>query len=130
MGPMEHRCGTRQAVSAAVTLYPHDCEPVLGRIQEASISGMFVATAPHLFCENGVIDVEVTVPGTAALRTYRWQAMVVRRTENGLGLMFDRVRPPAIAHLLHARQSEMPRTLPADNVTPLRPARGERQPQL
>ncbi len=131
MARMEHRCGTRHPVSAAVMLRPHGLDAVPGRIQEASISGMFVEAAPELFCENSVIDVEVTLPGLTVLRTFRWQAMVVRRTGTGLGLMFDRLRPPAISRLLARAQGELPSGPPRpDNVTRLHPEAQEPRPRL
>ncbi|MCC7259245.1 MAG: PilZ domain-containing protein [Gammaproteobacteria bacterium] len=97
---MDHRCGTRYTLDAPVRLSGHGLCGVAGRIREASISGMFVEAPAELFADHSVIDVEVTLPGVAALRTYRWQAMVVRHTDAGLGLMFDRLRPPAISRLL------------------------------
>jgi hypothetical protein len=100
MGRMEHRCGTRHPLEARVTLYARDERSTIAHVREASISGMYVEVLGHEPGLSGVIDVEMTVPGPAGLRTYRWQAMVVRRTETGLGLMFDRVRPPAIVRIL------------------------------
>lgn len=121
MGRMEHRCGTRHALDAAVTLHARGVGAVAGRIREASISGMFVEAPPELFAPRGVIDVEVTLAGPVALRTYRWQAMVVRRTAKGLGLLFDRLRPPAISRLLAATEAASAAAVLPGNVTPLRP---------
>lgn len=106
MARMEHRCGARHPLDAQVFLRPQHFDAVRGCIREASISGMFVNVEPELFCENSVIDVEVTLPGVASLRTYHWQAMVVRRTDSGLGLMFDHLRPPAISRLLAGLEHE------------------------
>lgn len=100
MGRMEHRCGIRRAFAANVTLRPCGLVAVPGRIRNASISGMFVEADAGLFADNSVIEVEATLPGTSSLRTFRWQALVVRRTEGGIGLMFDHLRPPAISRLL------------------------------
>lgn len=127
MGRMDHRCGTRHAVDARVVLYPRGLAGVAGRIREASISGMFVEAPPAVFADNNVIDVEVTLPGVAALRTYRWQAMVVRRTTTGLGLMFDQLRPPAISRLLTATDGALapaapPRAGERSGATPGKPA--------
>jgi hypothetical protein len=84
---------------------------VTAHTREVSLSGMFVETVPGSFSANSVIDVELTLPGTAGLRTYRWQAMVIRTTESGVGLMFDRLRPPAVTRLmaiLDAGLSDLP----------------------
>ena len=111
---MEHRFGNRRNVRAAVTLHPRGAAPVLAQTREVSISGMFVETTPESFSANSVVEVELTLPGAAGLRTYRWQAMVIRTTATGIGMMFDRLRPPAITRLLAS----------ADSGLPLVPARG------
>jgi hypothetical protein len=110
---MEHRLGVRRPIHAAVLLYPPAGAPVAGRTLEVSISGMFVETAPDTFAQgafadNAVLEVELTMPGSADLRTYRWQAMVIRKTRNGIGLMFDRLRPPAITRLLETLDTGLP----------------------
>jgi hypothetical protein len=97
---MEHRFGSRRTVRTAVVLHPRGAAPVLAQTREVSISGMFVETTPESFCANSVLDVELTLPGAVGLRTYRWQAMVIRTTPTGVGMMFDRLRPPAITRLL------------------------------
>jgi hypothetical protein len=85
---------------------------------------MFVEAPAAAFCCNCVINCEMTLPGDAGLHTYRWQAMVIRKTPGGMGLMFDRVRPPAITRLLASAAAGMP--LPgltaAAKVVTLRPA--------
>lgn len=105
---MEHRLGTRRAVATAVLLHRPEAAAVAGRTREVSVSGMFVETAPQAFAANSVIDVELTLPASTGLRTYRWKAMVIRKTEAGLGLMFDRLRPPAISRLLDSLEGGLP----------------------
>ncbi len=94
------------------------------RILEASISGMFVELPDSPFCCNCVLAVEMTLPGDAGLRTYCWQAMVIRKTDAGMGLMFDRLRPLAITRLMESVAAGLP--LPAHsapaNVVSLRRA--------
>lgn len=114
---MEHRCGNRHPLHAPVVLHTAGGIPVRGHTREVSISGMFVAVDPKLFGANSVIDIELTVPGMSGLRTYRWQAMVVRRTGDGIGLMFDRLRPPAIGRLMAIASMEDVELPP--RVTPL-----------
>jgi hypothetical protein len=120
---MEHRCGARHPIDGVLTLVAAGVGEHTARLVEASISGMFVETrAPAPFCCNSVVDVEMTLPGDSGLRTYRWQAMVIRKTGQGMGLMFDRMRPPAITRLLASAAAGMP--LPgrsaAANVVALR----------
>lgn len=97
---MEHRFGARHALSGRLVLRSASTGPVPAQLREASISGMFVEAPPEAFSTNTVVDVEMTVPGATGLRCYHWQAMVIRKSRDGLGLMFDRVRPPAISRLL------------------------------
>ena len=105
---------------------------MLAQTREVSISGMFVETAPEAFSANSVLDVELTLPGPAGLRTYRWQAMVIRRTTTGIGLMFDRLRPPAITRLLAGLDGGLPHesAAGAGNVVVLRPTMEKRRPHL
>lgn len=130
---MEHRLGTRRPVSAAVVLYPPGGTPVAGHTREVSISGMFVEAPTERFTGNGVINVELTLPGRADLRTFRWQAMVIRKTATGLGLMFDRLRPPAITRLLESLELGLPpaaaRAIP-EKATPLSARKETVQPRL
>jgi hypothetical protein len=97
---MEHRLGTRRAVRTAVVLCSHGGTSVLAQTREVSISGMFVEAPAALLAAREVIDVEMSLPVTTGSRTFRWRAMVVRKTAAGVGLMFDRLRPPAISRLL------------------------------
>jgi hypothetical protein len=114
---MEHRCGNRHPLRTLVVLHTTGGIPVRGHTREVSISGMFVDVAPEHFSANSVIDIELTVPGTTGLRRYRWQAMVVRRTGDGVGLMFDRLRPPAIGRLMAI--AEMDDVALPSRITPL-----------
>jgi len=121
---MEHRCGARHPLTATVTLYSREGEFVRARMSEVSISGMFVETPAEMFCLNSVIDLEMTVPGTAGLRTYRWKAMVIRKTDHGVGLMFDHVRPPAIVRLMASAEAGLS-AVAASNVVAVRPSAGK-----
>jgi hypothetical protein len=121
---MEHRLGARRAVRAPVVLHPHIGAAVLGHSREVSISGMFVEAPAMLLAAHEVIHVEMTLPATAGLHTFRWQAMVIRKTASGVGLMFDRLRPPAINRLLanvDAGLAVAPPVAPA-SVAPLKSA--------
>jgi hypothetical protein len=113
---MEHRLGARRAVRAAVVLHPHARASVLAHTREVSISGMFVEAPPTLLAAHEVIDVEMTLPVMAGMRTFRWQAMVIRKTATGVGLMFDRLRPPAITRLLANIEAGLVSVTPASVV--------------
>lgn len=104
---MEHRLGTRRSISAALALHPRGRPPVLTRTLEVSISGMFVDAPADQLGIHEVVDVEMTLPAIRGPRTFRWQAMVIRSTNAGIGLMFDRLRPPAINRLLALLEAEL-----------------------
>ena len=106
---MEHRCGIRHAVRAPVILHVAGRAPVRAFTREVSISGMFIELPKATACGHGVIEVEATLPASAGLRTYRWQAMVIRRTDLGVGLMFDRLRPPAALLLIASAEAGLAR---------------------
>ncbi|MCC7329949.1 MAG: PilZ domain-containing protein [Gammaproteobacteria bacterium] len=120
-GGMEHRCGDRHPLRMAVLLRAGGCNPVAGITREISISGMFVEVPAQFFRDHGVVELEASVPpSTGGLRVYRWRALVVRRTGAGLGLMFNQLRPPAIARILAIAATEFPGLPPP--VAPARPA--------
>lgn len=81
-------------------LYPRDFAPVIGLAREISISGMFVEVPQQKLTMNSLIEVGISIPGGEEIRTFRWHAMVIRQTHAGAGLMFDRLRPPAVMRLL------------------------------
>lgn len=116
MAAMEHRCGMRHPVEGTVTIAAPGIGAVPARLIEASISGMSVEMAAVPFCCNSVVDVEMLLPGDTELRVYRWQAMVIRKTADGMGLMFDRLRPPAITRLISSAADGLP--LPARSTAP------------
>jgi hypothetical protein len=128
---MEHRFGNRRAIRAPVVLHPRGGRPLSTSTRDVSISGMFVEATPAPFSANSVIDVELTLPGVAGLHTYRWQAMVIRSTASGIGLMFDRLRPPAITRLLASIDTGLSSVAApeagTDKVVALRPVNTETQ---
>lgn len=101
---MEHRLGIRHPVAVATILHPRESPPLIGLAREVSISGMFVEVTPRKLVLNSLIEVEISLPAHEAGKTFRWLAMVIRKTETGAGLMFDRLRPPAIMRLIAAAE--------------------------
>jgi hypothetical protein len=104
---MEHRCGTRHSLPAVVTLYPRFGGALRALVRDISISGMFV----ELDSGRGTMPmqslVEIELPkATTGGRCTRCLAMVARATQGGLGLMFDRLGPPAVTRLLAGATAE------------------------
>lgn len=97
---MEHRLGARHSIRTAVVLHARGLPPLIAVTREVSVSGMFIETQASLG-EMRVLDVELTIAcGQEPPRHHRWRAMVVRQTEDGIGVTFDRLRPPAVRLLL------------------------------
>lgn len=101
---MEHRLGIRHPVAVVTILYPRASSPVTGLAREVSISGMFVEVPPQKLVMNSLLEVAISLPDDEAGKTFRWLAMVIRKTDTGAGLMFDRLRPPAIMRLIAAAE--------------------------
>lgn len=126
---MEHRCGTRQCLPAWITLYPRVGGPVRAWVRDVSISGMYVEieSGAGMISLRSLVEIEMARPDCGG-RNVRCLAMVARRTPDGLGLMFDRLSPPAVARLLANRatppQHERPRpalhvvSSPANGLAP------------
>ena len=104
---MEHRCGTRQQLPAVITLYPRMGGAVRAWVRDVSISGMFVEldTGAGTIPPQSLVEIEMSRPDMAGRRS-RCLAMVARETADGLGLMFDRLSPPAVARLLASRATQ------------------------
>jgi hypothetical protein len=108
---MDHRCGTRQTVPGEIVLCRRFSDPVRGRVRNISISGLFVELELDAseFALQSLVEVELTPPGGAGGRSCRCLAVVARTTPDGLGLMFDRVKPPAVVRFLAASDAALAR---------------------
>ncbi|MCC5794869.1 MAG: PilZ domain-containing protein [Chromatiales bacterium] len=95
---MEHRCGERRPTDLTVLLRRRGWAGwVVGQLTDISITGAFIRIAPCPFPNKAVIELETTQPETA--RLLRSRALVVRRCGEGIGVMFDEVRPATLAPL-------------------------------
>jgi hypothetical protein len=98
---LEHRLGARRYVRTTIVVHTRGLPSVIACTREVSVSGMFIETDANLFAENRIIEVELPANGRET-RTERWRAMVVRRTSDGIGVTFDRLRLPIVRLLLDA----------------------------
>ena len=62
-----------------------------------SISGAFVRVPAGAFASHALIELEASQPGSR--RMLRCKAMVVRATPDGIGILFDELRPEGLAPL-------------------------------
>lgn len=98
---VEHRCAYRQPVRLQAFLRSSARGRLPARIVNLSGGGLYVELErddpPPAIC--AMVDVVVSTPGGAD--SFRWPAMVVHRSERGVGLMFDRSRVNEVRRLLH-----------------------------
>lgn len=87
---MERRWGLRKPVDADVVI---DSQPLCllrGRIGNISIGGLYVTTTPTALNRNTPVELVLLRQESGGTRVYRLPAMIVRLTEEGAGLIFDR----------------------------------------
>lgn len=126
---MDHRCGTRRPIGITLLIRRRGWGGwKVGRLENLSITGAFVAVDPGDFSVHGTVQIEATPPGGAVTGLMSCRAMVVRRTPEGLGLAFDQPRPPALEPLFRSPAKppgaatlpgERPRSRPVPPGTPL-----------
>jgi hypothetical protein len=96
---VEHRWGRRIRVRVAVRLIAETGEPVLGHIDDVSISGAFVSTARSVPLWVR-LEVEFARPGELGRELERVAAQVTRRTRDGVGIEWCELAPRAVRALL------------------------------
>jgi hypothetical protein len=72
---------------------------VVARLTEISISGAFLEGPVEAFPLYSLVQLEATPPGGASSDLMTCKAMVARIGTNGVGLVFDQVRPARLAPL-------------------------------
>lgn len=103
---MEHRWGQRVPVGMKVRL---SCLPYsigAGRLRDISVSGAFIETnlsVPLL----ARVHLEVDLPFAGRTRKHSIPGHVARDAEDGIGIEWLELAPPAVAELLIARAAEV-----------------------
>lgn len=86
----ERRWGMRKSVEVDVVI---DNQPLCllhGSIGNVSIGGLFVRTKPAALNPNARVELVLLLQEGGGTRVYRMPAIVVRLTDKGAGLIFDR----------------------------------------
>jgi hypothetical protein len=86
---MERRWGMRRPVDVEVVLDNQPASLLRGRIGNISIGGLFVKTEPTALRLHAPIELVLLLDDRSGTRVYRLPAIVVRLTDDGVGLMFD-----------------------------------------
>jgi hypothetical protein len=85
---MEHRWSARKSVDGNVVVECPRVGLVRAIMRDVSLSGMFVETGPLVLPLNAPVSVVFNLPSDSHERDYCLQAMIVRHTTKGAGIMF------------------------------------------
>ena len=97
---MEHRCGVRRSLGLTVLVRRRGwAGSVVARLTDISISGTFIEAPRDAFPLHALVQIEITPPGLSSSRPMTCKAMVARVGVNGVGLVFDQIRPRGLAAL-------------------------------
>lgn len=97
---MEHRCGVRRNLGLTVLVRRRGwAGSVVAELTNLSISGAFIGAPPGSFPLYALVQIEASRPGADSTRLMTCKAMVARVGLNGVGLVFDQIRPRGLAAL-------------------------------
>jgi hypothetical protein len=100
---MEHRCGARRAVNLTVLVRRRSWGgSIVARLANLSISGAFLEVPADSLPLHAVIHLETATPGGVTNRNLSCRAMVARVGVDGVGVVFDQLRPAGLAPLFAA----------------------------
>jgi len=86
---MEHRHGKREPINVETLVYRQGLPVAWGRILNFGVGGAFVAFRNTTMSNGYYLEVEFTAALGGSDHKYRTQAIVVHRSQNGIGIMFD-----------------------------------------
>lgn len=113
---MEHRCGARRKTDLTVLVRRRGWGgSVVARLVDLSVSGARLEGPPEAFPLYSLVRLEATPPGGASTRLMVCTAMVARVGPDGVGLVFDQVRPAGLEPLFRV---EDPTPAPAATLRP------------
>jgi len=96
---MERRRSTRKQLRQRVTLGSPHTEPVTVSLRNASLGGMFVETGAVSLPRNAIVTVSFGLARAEKDYDFNLDAMVVRRDQNGVALMFLQMKMDVIRAL-------------------------------
>ncbi|MCC5794662.1 MAG: PilZ domain-containing protein [Chromatiales bacterium] len=98
MNYMDHRCGVRHPLRLLARLHVPGRVPLLAQARDASLGGVFLEVRPSRLPMRALLHVELLPHGDAP--PVRLAAMIVRKTTEGVALMFDDFAPRPLSRLL------------------------------
>jgi len=85
---MEHRIGQRSGCRLAVILRTRDGRSINGEIRDISSCGAFIRIVDDVAAPRGLIQLEFETQLPEKMLC-NWWSMVVRKSADGIGVMFD-----------------------------------------
>lgn len=90
---MEHRWSMRKPVASSVMVKSNSMGVIQGRVRDVSLGGIYVDTGNKPLDINSSVDLAFVESAEPAKRVCVVPAVVVRTTNEGAGLMFNRFAP-------------------------------------
>ena len=94
---MEHRLSKRVQGKISLLIYKRKVPVATGHIKDASRQGLFIATDYNDIQLNQTVEIEFHLPDRQENPFRKLKALVVRKTDNGLGVDFDEVENDSFA---------------------------------
>ena len=99
---MDRRSYERRRVHESVTIQSARYGPLVTDMQDLSLGGMYLETGKDGLSQNSTVTVTFKMPEGSPHDVITLEAVVVRRSANGCGLMFVRMEHDAIGELSNA----------------------------
>lgn len=99
---MDRRWSARKRIRQCATLEAPNIGPIVADMHNASLGGTFVDTNSVVLPHNAPVVVEFKIPRSGRKESFRLDAIVVRRTSTGAGLMFLHMTSAVIRALSEA----------------------------
>lgn len=85
----ERRLGLRKSMQADVVIDNQPASLLRGRISNVSVGGLYVCTIPAALAPHSRVELVFMRQVDGVTRVYRLSAMVVRRANEGVGLLIN-----------------------------------------
>ncbi|QBQ53439.1 PilZ domain-containing protein [Nitrosococcus wardiae] len=85
---IERRRNPRKQAAVRVYLSWSGQQPCRCRVTNLSVTGAFVEVGPLRIPEDGIIKLVFVLPAESLIKTHHLSAIVVHRSQEGIGLMF------------------------------------------
>lgn len=98
---LEHRIGRRKKVKGLVELWQDDNRRGVFELANIGSGGLFLKSRQTAFNEGETFTIKSKIGNPVGLKGHYLKAMVVHRTDNGIGLMWAGCHSAFLANLDH-----------------------------